>query len=83
MEHNRYATLLLYIYAVGLFIVPAFGMVPVIAGRLSDIFVVVEIVLVPMLCYVISPRVAGRLAVVAAAVCHLLLALAFGERLVV
>ena len=83
LQHNRYATLLLYIYAVGIFAGLAFGAIPVIAGRLSDIFVVVEIVLVPMLVYVIKPRLAGRLVVAGIAFCHLLLALAFGSRLVV
>lgn len=81
--HNPRVTMLLYIYAIGLFIVPAFGTVPVISARLSDIFIVVEIVLVPMVVYAISPRRAGRSVVVAVALCHLLLALAFGSRLVV
>jgi hypothetical protein len=82
LKHNRYVTLLLYIYATGLFMGLAFGSIPVIAGRLGDIFVVVEIVLVPMLVYAVRPRTAGRCVVAAVAICHLLLALAFGQRLV-
>ena len=83
VRHNRYATLLLYIYAVGIFITPAFGMVPVVSVRLSDLFVIVEPVLVPMLLYVMKPRVWARASVVTVALCHLLLALAFGSRLIV
>ena len=82
LRHNRYVTLLLYIYGLGLFLNFAFGRVPVISGRLSDLFVVVEIVLVPMLVYVIRPRPAGRLVVMAIAFCHFLLAVALGERLI-
>lgn len=80
---NRYATLLLYMYAIGLFITPAFGIAPGISVRLSDLFVVVEIVLVPMLIYIIKPRIVGRLVVIIIALCHLLLALVFGQRLIV
>lgn len=79
---NRYATLLLYIYAIGLFVIPAFGMVPVISVRLGDLFIAVEIILIPMLYYIIKPHILGRCVVVAIAFCHLLLALAIGERLV-
>ncbi len=82
LQHNRHTTLLLYIYGVGLFLGLAFGRIPVVAVRLSDLYVVVEIILLPMLAYVIKPRVVGRLAVVAIAFCHVLLAIAFGSRLV-
>jgi hypothetical protein len=56
MSHNKYTILLLNIYAISLFMYPALAMMPVLAGRISELLGVVEIILLPLIYYTIRPR---------------------------
>lgn len=59
MSHNKYTVLLLNIYALSLFLYPALAMMPVLAGRISELLAVVEIILLPLVYYTIRPRYAS------------------------
>ena len=48
MLQNKYTIVLLHIYAVSLFMYPALAMMPVLAGRVSELLGVVEIILFPL-----------------------------------
>jgi len=54
-ERNKYFSIMLKIYSVGLFTFPALAIMPVMAYRVSEFFVVVEIILIPMLVYIVKP----------------------------
>jgi hypothetical protein len=56
MTHNKYTIVLLNLYAVSLFMYPALAMMPVLAGRVNELLGIVEIVLFPLLYYIITPR---------------------------
>jgi hypothetical protein len=64
MTHNKYTIVLLNIYAVSLFMYPALAMMPVLAGRVNELLGIVEIVLFPLLYYIISPRYISALIIV-------------------
>ena len=62
--HNKYALILLAIYGIGLFSYAALATIPVFAGRISGLFEIVEIILIPFLYYAISPKFISKLLVV-------------------
>lgn len=64
MSHNKYTVLLLNIYAISLFMYPALAMMPVLAGRISELLGVVEIILLPLIYYTIRPRYISILIIV-------------------
>jgi hypothetical protein len=64
---NRYFLLILKLYIIGLFFHVALFAVPGVASRLSEFFLVVEILLVPMLIGVFRERVVGYFIVCAVA----------------
>lgn len=61
MLHNKYSIILLNIYAISLFMYPALAMMPVLAGRVSELLGIVEIILFPLLYYILSPKYLSRL----------------------
>jgi hypothetical protein len=56
MQKNRYAILLIKIYALSIFFFIAFADLPVLAGRISQLFGIVEVVLVPLVIYILNPK---------------------------
>lgn len=64
MIHNKYTLVLLNIFAISLFMYPALAMMPVLAGRVSELLGVVEIILFPLIYYIISPRYIAAMIVV-------------------
>lgn len=56
MSHNKYSMVLLNVFGISLFMYPALAMMPVLAGRISELLGIVEIVLFPLLYYIINPR---------------------------
>jgi hypothetical protein len=54
-EKNKNAVILIKIYAFSIFFFIAFADLPVLAGRLSQLFGIVEIILVPFVIYLITP----------------------------
>lgn len=67
---NKYAVILTKIYALGVVIFYLFSSAPVIAFRLSDLFGMVQIILIPYIFYLIRPKFVAELVIV-------LIALAF------
>jgi hypothetical protein len=55
-EKNRYAIILIKLYAFSIFFFVAFADLPVMAGRVSQLFGIVEIILVPFVVYILSPK---------------------------
>lgn len=55
-EKNRYSVILIKVYAFSIFFFIAFSDLPVLAGRLSQLFGIVEIVLVPFVIYILNPK---------------------------
>lgn len=58
-EKNRFAVVLIKIYAFSIFFFIAFSDLPVLAGRLSQLFGIVEIIVVPFVIYLITPKYYG------------------------
>ena len=61
---NIYAMLYLKIYALSLASLVLFSDIPVVAFRISELLQVVEIVLLPLLVYIFTPRYLGKLVVI-------------------
>jgi hypothetical protein len=55
-EKNRYSILLMKIYAFSIFFFIAFADLPVLAGRISQLLGIVEIILVPFVVYILNPK---------------------------
>ena len=73
--------LLLKITACSLFCYYAFSSIPVIAGRLRELFSIVEIALLPCICYTIRPQFYGKVAVCMIGVVELIFTLFIWELL--
>jgi hypothetical protein len=58
-ERNVYSVILIKIYAFSIFFFIAFADLPVLAGRTSQLFGIVEIVLVPFIIYIFNPKYIG------------------------
>jgi hypothetical protein len=56
MAKNRYSILLIKIYSLSIFFFIAFADLPVLAGRISQLLGVVEIILVPLVVYILNPK---------------------------
>jgi hypothetical protein len=80
-ERNGYFIILLKIYFIGLFVHAALASIPGISSRLSELLLVVEVVLVPMLIYLFRERVAGTLVVTAAGLVFLTFSLFYTKLL--
>jgi hypothetical protein len=55
-EKNIYSIILLKIYAFSIFFFIAFADLPVLAGRISQLLGIVEIVLIPFVVYILNPK---------------------------
>jgi hypothetical protein len=69
-QRNKNAIILIKIYAFSIFFFIALADLPVLAGRLSQLFGIVEIILVPFVIYLLKPR---YLAVIVAALFGMLI----------
>ena len=63
-KHNPYFKPLIFVEAIGLFIFPVFSSIAILGYRGSELIGVVEILLYPMLYYVIRPNLFGKLIVI-------------------
>jgi hypothetical protein len=64
-EHNKYALLLIKMYAISASFFVLFSAIPIIAFRLSELLQIVQIILLPFLLYLIRPHYIALYAVVA------------------
>lgn len=62
--YNKYFKCILFIEAIALFIFPAFSSLAILGYRGSELIGVVEIVLYPMLYYILRPKVLAKLSVI-------------------
>lgn len=60
---NQHAIIAFKLYVISVCIVPILGNLPTFAGRLSDIFMVSDIILLPMFIYLYTPRIMPKLVV--------------------
>ena len=73
-RHNRFAVLLLKIYAVSLSCLVLFSDLPVLAFRISELLLVVECLIVPMMYYTVrGTEIVRKLPVVAVSAVILIL----------
>jgi hypothetical protein len=71
--HNKYVNLLLKIEALSLISFVLFSAMPVFAFRISELFGVVEIILIPFIYYVFKPRFLSKALVIFIGLCMLLI----------
>jgi hypothetical protein len=64
-QENRYALLLIKIYAISASFFVLFSAIPIIAFRLSELLQIVQIILLPFLLYLLRPHYVPLLAVIA------------------
>ena len=81
-QKSQYFPLLITIYAISLTLFTVFGSIPAFSSRLSELFGVVEIILIPLLAYLFRLRILGRLAVVSVALVFLLINLYYVELII-
>jgi hypothetical protein len=74
-DHSKFFPILLQVYAVSMFCYLAFSFNTTLAMRISELFGVVEIVIIPMLLYAFRSRILGLGAVLLFAILNLGLAL--------
>lgn len=60
-EHNKYFPILLKIFGLSLFLYISFAFLPVLGERISYLYSIPSIVLIPCIMYTIKPRVLGRI----------------------
>jgi hypothetical protein len=78
-KHNRYAFLLIKLYAFATFVFVLLASNPAFAGRFSDIFSIVDIIVIPCLIYIIQPPQLGAFAVVVVAFLYFFLNVFFNS----
>jgi hypothetical protein len=66
--NNKYACLLMKIWGISLFSFTAFSFIPGVAFRIHELLGIVEVILIPLLYYVVRPKPIARLCVVAVGV---------------
>lgn len=64
---NKYAIVLMKVYCISLMAFPIFATMPVVGFRVSELYGIVEIILIPLLYYVFTPRIASIFIVILAA----------------
>jgi hypothetical protein len=64
-SRSEYAIILLKIYTIGIAAIPFFSNLPVAAFRISELYLVVEILLLPLLLYSVNPqkRIVGKFSI--------------------
>ena len=72
-EQNRYAILLVKLYVMATLAFVLLASNPTFAGRISDLFSVVDIVMLPCLLYIIKPKQLGALLVIIIAMLYFIL----------
>jgi len=63
-EKNQYSPLLIKFYILSCFIFIAFADIPVVAFRVSELLATVEIILIPMIIYLVNIKILGKVIVV-------------------
>ena len=82
LPYNKYLPLLMNIYAISLFSYAIFAEVPAFASRISELLGVVDIILIPMIAYLLKPVVLGRVVVLILALIYLLINLYYVELII-
>lgn len=72
-EHNKYAYILIKIFLLGLCCLVFFSAIPVIAYRFSELFLIVEIILYPLICYVFVNKNLGKVIPIIIGMCFLII----------
>lgn len=67
VERNRLAPVLINIFAMSIFFLLSMATIPVVAGRVSDLYGVVDCVVFTFCLYIFSPRYMARIAITLAA----------------
>jgi hypothetical protein len=80
-RHNEYFLLLIKIYFVALFLHVALASIPGISSRLSELLLVVEVILIPLLVHLVRERVVGHAVVVMIALTFLTFSLHYTKLL--
>lgn len=78
-RHSEYFLLLIKIYFLGLFLHVALASIPGIASRLSELLVVVEVILIPMLIPFFKERIVGHVVVAMAGLTFLTFSLHYTQ----
>lgn len=78
-EKNKYGILLTKIYVLATVAFVLLASNPTFAGRVSDLFSIIDIVLVPCLVYIIKPKMAGIVSVILIAFLYLVLNLYYNK----
>lgn len=63
VEKNRFAPMLINFFAASLFFMLAMATIPVISGRLSDLFGIVDCLVFTFLLYIVLPKYVARIAI--------------------
>lgn len=79
---NKYFVLLLKIYGLSLFFLPLLASIPVFAFRLSELYGIVGIILIPMLYYVFSPKILSRILLVSFCFVLLLISVLYNQLII-
>lgn len=61
---NKYSIVLMKVYCISLMAFPIFATMPVVGFRISELYGIVEIILIPLLYYVFTPRIVSRFIVI-------------------
>lgn len=78
-QANRYTPILMQIYAISLFCLPALAVIPVMAFRVSELLGIVDIILIPLLAHVFKERQIGYALVVGIATTLFLISIYYNE----
>jgi len=78
-EKNKYTILLVNIYMLSLIAFPLFSAIPVLAYRVTELYGIVEIILFPLLFYVVKQKVYSRVLVGVIATALILTSLLYSE----
>ncbi|RED19602.1 EpsG-like putative glucosyltransferase [Flavobacterium cutihirudinis] len=78
-SNNKYFTLLIKIYCLGLVVFLIFSTMPVVAFRINELFSVTEIILIPLLFYGFTPRIFSKFIIEFIGLCFFFIVLFYNK----
>lgn len=78
-ERNKYTSILMTVFCISLMSFPIFAVMPVVGFRISELYGIVEILLIPLLYYIFKPQIIARTIVILIALVMLCISIFYNK----
>jgi hypothetical protein len=79
LRYNKYLPILIKIYCISLMTIPIFATMPVVAFRVNEFIGIIEIILIPLMFYVLRPVYFSRAVILFIGLCLMLIVLFYNK----